>query len=51
MEQYSVASKLNPDWDFLTHLRDIGREVAAEWLNKNYKAISNNSTINWDEFL
>lgn len=51
MEQYSVASKLNPDWQFLMHLRDIGRDVAKEWLDKNYKAIGNNSTINWDEFL
>ena len=51
MEHYSVASKLNPDWQFLTNLRDKGREVAHEWLDKNYKAIGNNSTINFDEFL
>jgi NTE family protein len=51
MEQYSVASKLNPDWQFLTNLRDMGRDVAHEWLDKNYKSIGNNSTINWDEVL
>jgi hypothetical protein len=25
MNQHSFASKLDPDWDSLCHLRDIGR--------------------------
>lgn len=39
MAKLSVASKLNPDWDFLIHLRDAGRDKAAEWLEENFDNI------------
>ena len=32
MQKLSVMSKLNADWEFLTHLRDDGREFAGRWL-------------------
>ena len=32
----SVASKLDADWDFLTRLRDIGRERAEQWLDAHF---------------
>ena len=39
MTKLSIASKLNPDWDFLVHLRDAGRERAAAWLDENFDSI------------
>lgn len=35
----SAASKFDSDWDFLTDLRDRGRQVMSEWLEKNYAAL------------
>lgn len=51
MEEYSVASKLNPNWAFLIKLRDKGREVTEEWLERNFHSIGKCSTINFDEFV
>lgn len=41
----SVASKFNTDWEFLTFLRDAGREQASEWLEENFHAIGKTSTV------
>lgn len=40
-----VASKLNADWEFLTDLRDAGRERAARWLVENHRHIGKRSTV------
>ena len=32
MKGLGVASKLNADWEFLTHLQKIGRERAQAWI-------------------
>ena len=32
MAKLGVSSKLNVDWDFLCHLRDLGRAQAEHWL-------------------
>ncbi len=45
MVQHDVSSKLNPDWGFLTHLRDKGREYAASWLAQNFDQIGNASSV------
>jgi NTE family protein len=45
LSEYTVASKLSPDWNFLTHLRDKGREAAEEWLTLNYEHLGKRSTI------
>jgi len=45
MAKLGVSSKLNPDWGFLTYLRDRGRESAEEWLDGNYEAVGRNSTV------
>jgi len=42
-------SKLNADWEFLTHLRDDGREFASNWLDGNYDRIGLESTIDVHE--
>ena len=45
MQKLSVMSKLNADWEFLTHLRDDGREFADRWLAENFDRIGVDSTI------
>lgn len=43
------ASKLTVDWDFLCHLRDLGRESADEWLQQHFTDIGRRSTVNFRE--
>jgi NTE family protein len=45
MQSLGVTSKLNADWEFLTHLRDIGRERADRWLKANLDLIGVESTV------
>ena len=45
MNKLGVASKLNGDWGFLTHLRDIGRTCADTWLTANFDRIGRESTV------
>jgi len=51
MQQLGVNSKLNADWDFLTHLRDAGRAKAAEWLYANFQHLAQQSTTDLDLFV
>ncbi len=45
MNKLSAASKLNADWEFLTSLRDAGRESADAWLKDNFAKLGRESTI------
>jgi NTE family protein len=45
MRGLSVMSKLNADWEFLTHLRDDGRTAAERWLAENFARIGVDSTV------
>ena len=45
MAHYGVSSKLNCDWGFLTHLRDKGRAYASRWMNTNFDAIGQRSSV------
>jgi NTE family protein len=45
MAGLGYSSKLNPDWDFLTHLRDIGRERARVWIAANVDKVGIQSSI------
>ena len=45
MSELGVASKLNGDWEFLTYLRDVGRERAGQWLEENYAKLNVESTV------
>lgn len=45
MSSLSVSSKLNADWEFLTHLRDIGREAADTWLTHDFVKVNAESSI------
>jgi NTE family protein len=45
MQGLSGASKLNADWDFLIHLRDIGRERTQAWIDNHFDDLGVESTI------
>jgi len=40
-----ASSKMNTEWAFLTHLRDLGRETATQWLDTHFEAIGGRSTV------
>lgn len=41
----SASSKINSEWSFLTHLRDIGRESAKAFLDQHYESLGKESTL------
>jgi len=45
MRELSVSSKLNPDWEFLTHLHDVGRETADRWITDNFDRLNVESSV------
>jgi NTE family protein len=52
MTRLGVASKLNPDWDFLCQLRDVGRVRAERWIGATMDKLGRESTIDIrEEFL
>ncbi|CTQ69129.1 patatin-like phospholipase family protein [Roseibium alexandrii] len=45
LKPLQASSKMNAEWDFLTHLRDVGRQTAKEWLDRHFDDIGERSTI------
>jgi NTE family protein len=45
MGKLGVASKLNADWEFITWLKDTGRERADAWLTRNFDRLGRESTV------
>jgi NTE family protein len=45
MKDLSVASKFDTSWPFLTGLRDMGRDMAREWLKGEFEHVGQRSTI------
>lgn len=45
LKELSVSSKLNAEWAFLKHLHDVGYRTAQVWLDENYDALGNRSTL------
>jgi NTE family protein len=43
-QELGFSSKLNSDWDFLTHLFNTGRETADAWIKKNYDNVGVKTT-------
>ncbi|HKM38542.1 MAG TPA: patatin-like phospholipase family protein [Thiopseudomonas sp.] len=41
----SASSKMNSEWSFLTHLRDIGREAAKKFLDEHYENLGVESSL------
>lgn len=44
-----ASSKVNSEWAFLVHLRDLGREHAERWLDANFDKIEQESTLDLRE--
>ena len=42
----SASSKMNTEWEFLCHLRDIGKQACALWLDENLEHVGARSTLN-----
>ncbi len=49
MARHGVESKLNPDWTFLIHLRDAGRQTASRWLSAHIDDIGQRTTVDLQE--
>lgn len=49
MVRLGVATKLNPDWAFLCHLRDAGRARAAQWLDAHFSDVGERSSIDLND--
>lgn len=45
LEPLNASSKLNPEWPFLEHLRDIGQRAADAWLDANFARLGKESTV------
>ncbi|MEL6586291.1 MAG: patatin-like phospholipase family protein [Pseudomonadota bacterium] len=45
MLELEASSKMNSEWAFLTHLRDIGRHHADRWLTQHFADIEERSTL------
>jgi NTE family protein len=42
---------MNAEWDFLLHLHEVGRRVADDWLEENFDAIGQRSTLDLNSVL
>lgn len=49
LKPLGASSKMNAEWGFLTMLRDIGRTTATHWLDDNFAAIGEHSTVDLRE--
>jgi len=45
MVDYDISSKFRTDWPFLTALRDKGRAIASTWIDNNFDAIGEKSSV------
>ena len=44
-EPLNTSSKLNTDWDFLTHLHSLGYAAATKWLEKYFVCLGDHSSL------
>ncbi|MCK7612343.1 patatin-like phospholipase family protein [Roseibium sediminicola] len=45
LKPLQASSKMNAEWSFLTHLRDLGRDTAKAWLDRHFDDIGKRSTL------
>jgi len=45
LEPLNASSKFNAEWEFLIHLRDLGRSAARRWLDRAYDDIGTQSSV------
>jgi len=48
LKSMSVSSKFNTEWEFLTHLHDVGYRSASEWLEQNFDDLGKRSTLDYE---
>src|SRR5262245_13558160 len=51
MQRLGVNSKLNADWEFITHLRDVGRTNATAWLASHFDHLAARSSTDFELYL
>jgi NTE family protein len=51
MQGLGVNSKFNADWEFLAHLRDVGRATAATWLAAHFQHLGEQSSADLGLYL
>src|SRR5579883_1061229 len=51
MNQFTLINKYNWCWDFISHLYDLGRITADNWLKINFDHLGRKPTIDFYEFL
>ena len=45
----NASTKLNAEWEFLTHLRDLGRAETSQWLAQHFSDLGERSTLDLAE--
>ena len=50
LNRLSASSKLNAEWAFLEHLRDVGRSAATAWLDAHSDRVGEEATIDVRSF-
>ncbi|GEN24275.1 patatin-like phospholipase family protein [Halomonas cupida] len=45
LKPLGASSKLNAEWEFLCHLRDLGRQRAEEWIAQHYDDIGERDSV------
>ena len=48
MKDLGVPTKLSTDWEFLCHLKELGRQKAQAWLDQNFNRVGHESTIDME---
>ncbi|MGI9425042.1 MAG: patatin-like phospholipase family protein, partial [Hyphomicrobiaceae bacterium] len=48
--QFPASTKMNAEWPFLKHLRDIGRQAAERWVSDNFEKVGREGTMELAEF-
>jgi NTE family protein len=49
IKHLGVASKFNTEFEFLKHLKGVGRRCAGAWLDANIADVGERSTVNLGE--
>ncbi|MEX2337883.1 MAG: patatin-like phospholipase family protein [Aquisalimonadaceae bacterium] len=50
MANMGKASRINADWPFLCHLRDVGHEHASAWLERHARDLGHRSSVNLQSY-
>ncbi|MGM0985178.1 MAG: patatin-like phospholipase family protein [Pseudomonadota bacterium] len=45
LKPLGASSKMNVEWEFLTKLRDLGRDTVTRWLDENFAVIGERSSV------